>query len=75
MKSPEHLWTKDVYKRQAAESIIDGMNYRCVLRSRSYIRRQMYADLKRQMKVLTAEKMCIRDSYEAGEIFTSYENR
>ena len=41
----------------AAESIIDGMNYRCVLRSRSYIRRQMYADLKRQMKVLTAEKI------------------
>ena len=30
----------------AVESIIDGMNYRCVLRSRSYIRRQMYADLK-----------------------------
>ena len=41
----------------AVESIIDGMNYRCVLRSRSYIRRQMYADLKRQMKVLTAEKI------------------
>ena len=41
----------------AVESIIDGMNYRCVLRFRSYIRRQMYADLKRQMKVLTAEKI------------------
>ena len=41
----------------AVESIIDGMNYRCVLSSRSYIRRQMYADLKRQMKVLTAEKI------------------
>mgnify|MGYP000785909158 CR=1 FL=1 len=29
----------------AVESIIDGMNYRCVLRSRSYIRRQMYLSL------------------------------
>lgn len=41
----------------AVESIIDGMNHRCVLRSRSYVRRQMYADLKKEMKVLTAEKI------------------
>lgn len=41
----------------AVESIIDGMNHRCVLRSRSYVRRQMYGDLKKEMKVLTAEKI------------------
>lgn len=41
----------------AVESVIDGMNYRCVLKSRSYVRRQMYASLKKEMKVLTAEKI------------------
>lgn len=53
----------------AVESVIDGMNHRCVLKSRSYVRRQMYADLKKEMKVLTAEKiyhyLSVRDLKEA----------
>ena len=39
------------------KGIYVSVSYTHLLRSRSYIRRQMYADLKRQMKVLTAEKI------------------
>ena len=39
------------------ESIIDGMRHRCVLRSRSWLRRETYRRLGKEMKVLTAEKV------------------
>ena len=39
------------------ESMIDSMQCRCVLRSRSWIRRETYRRLKKEMKVLTAEKV------------------
>ena len=39
------------------ESIIDGMRHRCVLRSRSWLRREPYRRLGKEMKVLTAEKV------------------
>lgn len=38
-------------------SIIDGMRHRCVLRSRSWLRRETYRRLGKEMKVLTAEKV------------------
>ncbi|MDY2814859.1 MAG: VWA-like domain-containing protein [Dorea sp.] len=40
-----------------AESIIDSMQHRCVLKSRSLLRRETYRNLKKEMKVLTAEKV------------------
>lgn len=39
------------------ESIIDSMQHRCVLKSRSWLRRETYQRLSREMKVLTAEKV------------------
>ena len=39
------------------ESIIDGMRHRFVLRSRSWLRRETYRRLGKEMKVLTAEKV------------------
>lgn len=39
------------------ESMIDSMQHRCVLRSRSWLRRETYRRLKKEMKVLTAEKV------------------
>ena len=39
------------------ESIIDSMQHRCVLKSRSLLRRETYRNLKKEMKVLTAEKV------------------
>ncbi len=47
----------------AVESIIDGMNVRCVRRSRSWLRRETYRRLEQQMKVLTAERIydCLLD--------------
>lgn len=39
------------------ESMIDSMQHRCVLRSRSWLRRETYRKLKKEMKVLTAEKV------------------
>jgi len=41
----------------AAESIIDGMQYRCVLKSRSLRRRETYRRLREVLKVLAAEKV------------------
>ncbi len=41
----------------AVESIIDGMNARCVRRSRSWLRRETYRRLEKEMKVLTAERI------------------
>ena len=41
----------------AVESIIDGMNHRCILRSRSLLRRETYQKMQKKMKVLTAEKI------------------
>ena len=41
----------------AIESIIDGMNHRCVRRSRSLLRRETYQKMQKAMKVLTAEKI------------------
>lgn len=42
----------------AVESVIDGMDHRCVRRSRSFVRREAYRRLKEEMKVLTAGKIC-----------------
>ena len=39
------------------ESIIDSMQHRCVLKGRSLLRRETYRNLKKEMKVLTAEKV------------------
>lgn len=39
------------------ESMIDSMQHRCVLKSRSLLRRETYRNLKKEMKVLTAEKV------------------
>lgn len=41
----------------AAESIIDGMQHRCILRSRSLLRRETYRRLHRELKVLAADKV------------------
>ena len=41
----------------AAEAMIDKLTYRCVLKSRSWLRRDIYQRLSRQMQVLTAEKI------------------
>lgn len=41
----------------AAESIIDGMQYRCILASRSLLRRETYGRLHRELKVLSADKV------------------
>ncbi len=41
----------------AVESIIDGMQQKCVRRGRSYIRRETYRKLGQPMKVLTAERI------------------
>ena len=41
----------------AVESIIDGMNHRCILKSRSLLRRETYQKMQKKMKVLTAEKI------------------
>lgn len=43
----------------AAESIIDSLQYRCVLKSRSWARRELYRRLSQSIKVLTAEKIYI----------------
>ena len=40
-----------------AESMIDSMQHRPVLRSRSFLRRETYRKLKQEMKVLTPEKV------------------
>ena len=40
-----------------AESIIDGLQYRCVMKARSLPRREMYRMLKKKMKTLTAERV------------------
>ncbi len=40
------------------ESVIDGMDHRCVRQSRSFVRREAYRRLKEDMKVLTAGKVC-----------------
>ena len=40
-----------------AESIIDGLQYRCVMKARSLPRREMYRMLKKEMKTLTAERV------------------
>lgn len=39
------------------ESVIDALRYPCVLKSRTWLRRDMYRRLSRKMKVLTAEKV------------------
>ena len=39
------------------ESLIDSMQHRCVLKSRSLLRRETYRNLKKEMKVLTAERV------------------
>ncbi len=41
----------------AAESIIDGMQYRCVLAGRSLLRRETYGRLHKELKVLSADKV------------------
>ncbi len=41
----------------AVESVIDGLNVRCVRRSRSWLRRETYRRLENEMKVLTAERI------------------
>ena len=41
----------------AVESIIDEMQHRCVLKSRSWLRRETYRKMKERMKVLTADKI------------------
>ena len=41
----------------AAEAMIDKLTYRCVLKSRSWLRRDIYQRLSGKMKVLTAEKI------------------
>ena len=40
-----------------AEFIIDGLQYRCVMKARSLPRREMYRMLKKKMKTLTAERV------------------
>lgn len=39
------------------ESVIDALRYPCVLKSQTWLRRDMYRRLSRKMKVLTAEKV------------------
>lgn len=39
------------------ESIIDDMQHRCVLKSRPLLRREMYRELKKEMKTLTVERV------------------
>ena len=39
------------------ESIIDDMQHRCVLKSRPVLRREMYRELKKEMKTLTVERV------------------
>ena len=41
----------------AVESIIDELQYRCVMKARSFPRREMYHELKKEMKTLTAERI------------------
>lgn len=41
----------------ASESMVDGMQYRCVLKSRSLLRRETYRRLQKVLKVLAAEKI------------------
>lgn len=41
----------------AAESIVDSIHHRCVMRGSSLLRRETYRRLRREMKVLTAEKI------------------
>ena len=41
----------------AAEAMIDKLTYRCVLKSRSWLRRDIYQRLSGKIKVLTAEKI------------------
>ena len=41
----------------AVESIIDELQYRCVMKARSFPRREMYRELKKEMKTLTAERI------------------
>jgi len=50
----------------AVESIIDGMQQRCVRRGRSYIRRETYRKLGESMKVLTADR--IYEALQKGEL-------
>lgn len=40
-----------------AESIIDEMSHTCVIKPRSWLRKDTYQKLKKKMKVLTAEKI------------------
>lgn len=39
------------------ESIIDEMQYRCILKSRTLLRRETYRELKKEMKTLTVERV------------------
>ncbi|MGN1267499.1 MAG: VWA-like domain-containing protein [Dorea sp.] len=41
----------------AVESIIDEMQHRCVLKSRSWLRKETYRKMKVRMRVLTADKI------------------
>ncbi len=41
----------------AVESIIDGLSVRCVRSSRSWLRRETYRKLEKEMKVLTADRI------------------
>ena len=41
----------------AVESIIDELQYRCVMKARAFPRREMYRELKKEMKTLTAERI------------------
>ncbi len=52
----------------AAESIIDGMQYRCVLKSRSLLRRETYRRLLKALRILAAEKVyVVLEGWELAE--------
>lgn len=50
------------------EHIIDGMRHRCILRAPSVRRREIYRRLTKEVKVMTAEKVCkILESWTLDE--------
>ncbi len=52
----------------AAESMIDDMQYRCILKSRSLLRRETYRRLFGELKVLASEKVYgVLDMWELSE--------
>lgn len=53
---PKELW--DLACDIVAESMIDTMQHRVVLSSRSFLRRETYRKLELEMKVLTPQKVC-----------------